>query len=262
MDRVHTGRVTVADVRSAYPPEKRAFNANGLWVSQVIRPLSFYVSWFFIRLEVTANQTTYLSILVGSIGCVLLAIGGYSLSVAGALLINVWYLLDCTDGNIARFHQTTSPYGKFIDDFGAYWMRGALYFALGLGLFGQPDGFAQRILIDALRLSNDGVRGLLLACGAIASLAVTLKQAVALKYQLAFGAPAFNEDEQLVRLLRGWTWLRRNILYPGGILLPLLLLAAVTEALSLFALFYASVLVLALALAITRYIRQAHQISS
>ena len=52
------------------------------------------------------NQITILSVFIGLGGCLLFMLGSKDKIIIGALLINVWAVLDCVDGNIARLTKT------------------------------------------------------------------------------------------------------------------------------------------------------------
>ena len=54
--------------------------------------------------------------LVGLIGLFFLITGGEENLIFGIFLINTWYLLDCSDGHLARFYKIESKLGKFLDE--------------------------------------------------------------------------------------------------------------------------------------------------
>lgn len=110
--------ITIQDIRASLPKEKR--KADPFWVNYVLRPLSIPLAWFFIKIGFKANHVTYLSIIVSLIGGVLLLSGNYFVALTGALLFNLFAVLDCADGNIARATKKFSIYGEWVDALGGY----------------------------------------------------------------------------------------------------------------------------------------------
>lgn len=107
-----------------------------LTVRFIFRPLSFWCSAFFANLGWTANDVTLLSVAVAVLADSLFLLGGLSWAwgIAGALLISVWLLLDCTDGNMARCIRK-QPYGEFLDAFGSYVLVAFFGIACGICVF-------------------------------------------------------------------------------------------------------------------------------
>lgn len=84
------------------------------------RPLSFFCSAFFSYIGWTANMVSYFSAVVAIIACACFVLGA---PIVGAVLINLWLLLDCTDGNIARSVKK-ERYGDFADSNEQLHLRG------------------------------------------------------------------------------------------------------------------------------------------
>lgn len=117
-------------VTEAYP--------ENIWTGKVIRPLSCYPTWLFLKLGVSANQTTVLGIFLGVLGCILVTRGTYATVVWGALLLNLNYVMDRVDGNIARATNTTSTLGKLLDGFSDILLDAAIPVCVGVGLYSHP----------------------------------------------------------------------------------------------------------------------------
>ncbi|MCX7786470.1 MAG: CDP-alcohol phosphatidyltransferase family protein [Spirochaetes bacterium] len=120
-------RWTLRDLRSSLPIAKH--RADAYWTRWVLRPLSYPVSWFFLRWGWSANAVSYLSALVALLGGFLLSWPYPRLQVTGAILLNLFAVLDCADGNIARVTGTTGPWGAWADALGGY----VAYMAVLLG---------------------------------------------------------------------------------------------------------------------------------
>lgn len=126
------------------------------------RPLSFFSSAFFANIGWTANRVSYLSAVVALIACACFVFGQ---PLVGGILINVWLLLDCTDGNIARSVKK-ERYGDFADSMSSYICVGLMFACMGFCAY-QTDGLLfsagdpKIILIGALAGSSDSLMRLL-----------------------------------------------------------------------------------------------------
>lgn len=128
------------DVRSAYSENKRKADHQGaFYVYYFMRPLSFFLTPFFIQLKMSANQATYLGSLAGIVGGVLLYLGGAINLIGASLAILFCEIMDHVDGNLARYYQNSRYYGKFLDSIGGSlahlsWMLGLSF---GLSRWGM-----------------------------------------------------------------------------------------------------------------------------
>ena len=87
-----------------------------LWNRFVARPLAAAIIVPLSRTPVTPNQVTLLTLPVFLAGAALLAFKpGWGALVAGAAIIELSYVLDCADGQLARLKGTSSPVGAHLD---------------------------------------------------------------------------------------------------------------------------------------------------
>ena len=114
-----------------------------LFVKLIYRPLSFGVSAFFANLRVKANIVTIISLIPAVLCGVFLSIDNYIVNIIGALLLSVWLLLDCADGNLARSVER-QPYGDFLDALGSYFAIAFLGIGLGLYVFHNGGIFFEK----------------------------------------------------------------------------------------------------------------------
>ena len=77
--------------------------------------LSIYFTWVFIRFGVSANIVTTISGIFALIGGVLFAFNNIWLLWLGILFLELYNILDFSDGEIARYHKSGSIFGWFID---------------------------------------------------------------------------------------------------------------------------------------------------
>ena len=102
-------------------------------VFPVTRTLGYYASLVAVRLPVSANQVTFVSMIVGLTGCSFFLKGELIWNVYGALLIVLSYVLDYCDGVIARMKGQSSPFGASFDDFVDWIIDTTFFVALGYG---------------------------------------------------------------------------------------------------------------------------------
>ncbi|MDA0305951.1 MAG: CDP-alcohol phosphatidyltransferase family protein [Proteobacteria bacterium] len=99
------------------------------------RQLGYFLSLALIRLPVSANQVTFISMLVGLSGCALFANGEVVTNIYGALLLVLSYALDYCDGVIARLKDQCSPTGAAFDDFVDWIVDTSIFAGLGYGVW-------------------------------------------------------------------------------------------------------------------------------
>jgi hypothetical protein len=88
----------------------------GHWfTTSVVRRFSIYITWLFIRIGISANTTTFFTILFGLIGVALCIPHIFWLNVIGACLLMLEVIFDCVDGEIARWTKKSSLRGLYLD---------------------------------------------------------------------------------------------------------------------------------------------------
>lgn len=87
-----------------------------LWNKLVARPLAAAVIVPLARTRVTPNQVTLATLPVFLLGAaVLIACPSWGALVAGVAILELSYVLDCADGQLARLKGTSSPVGAHLD---------------------------------------------------------------------------------------------------------------------------------------------------
>ena len=81
-------------------------------ISQRISP---YVSSFYIKRNIIPNKITLHMIYSGIIGAILFSLPNMYAKILGAIFIHLWFILDCSDGEVARYTKVFSLYGKELD---------------------------------------------------------------------------------------------------------------------------------------------------
>ena len=92
------------------------------WSSFVTSPLAVVCNWFVVDIAwITPNLITLFSFMVALASAVFICLGSLeeiqrvSFHVAAAILIHVSHILDCMDGQMARYRGTLSRSGSFFD---------------------------------------------------------------------------------------------------------------------------------------------------
>jgi hypothetical protein len=94
----------------------RATKADDGFVATFLsRPLSRLMTPTVLRLALTPNQVTVASVAVGLGAAALFATGRPAALVAGAVLLQLSLVLDCVDGDVARYTRRFSPLGAWLD---------------------------------------------------------------------------------------------------------------------------------------------------
>jgi len=122
------------------PPEVRTRANAEHWVAHLyLRDLSPYVTWVLLKTPISANGVTGLMILTGWATAAALLIPGIWGPILALLLGQLQMLIDCCDGEVARWRKTKSPAGHFLDAVGHYTTEAFIPLALGLRAAGFAD---------------------------------------------------------------------------------------------------------------------------
>jgi phosphatidylglycerophosphate synthase len=134
-------RPTINQIREvSQPASVTGRSTSEHWVADLYqRRISPYLTRIFLRTPITANGVTWLMILVGaSIGPALLIQGWVGIALA-LFLSHLQMLIDCCDGEVARWRETKSPMGIFLDKLGHYLAEGLIPICFGLRLANWPN---------------------------------------------------------------------------------------------------------------------------
>lgn len=256
--------ISLNEIRSAYTKEKRESDKDSnLWIYLVMRRLSFYPTWACLKLAISANQSTLVSIIFGILGCIFLAFGGHSNIFIGAILVNIWTLFDCVDGNLARLTKPNTKYGFFIDSLTGLLMSALLFISIGIGVFNHPD-YAIYALIRFLPtgIQIDAIKPIFLVLGAVGSLAALFYAIVFQLFESQFfqSLLSINPKNNAAKKLHPSFLKIGKYLTGFGLIEPLLLIAALLNSLSLLVVFYALTNTSAATFVIFKSIRTAKKI--
>jgi phosphatidylglycerophosphate synthase len=165
--RHREGRPTIAELRAVTQPESvRGRRNSEHWTADLYqRRLSPYLTRWLLTTGITANGVTAVMIVTGAAAGGALLIPGLVGAVLAALLAQLQMLWDCCDGEVARWRQTFSPVGFFLDKLGHTVAESAIPLALGVradGGFGSLGGWTTlgavlAVLVLVNKSLNDAV---------------------------------------------------------------------------------------------------------
>jgi phosphatidylglycerophosphate synthase len=146
---------TLADVRAkGQPPEVLARLNDEHWFGRLyMRRLSPYATVLFARLGWSPNAVTVCFMITGAAAGVLAAVPGLPAAVGVALLIQLYLLFDCSDGELARLTGRFSATGVYLDRMGHYIAEALLLAGLGVraqGHFALSGGYVSAGLAAAI----------------------------------------------------------------------------------------------------------------
>jgi hypothetical protein len=104
----------LAAVRDIYRQSKK--QRDNFWTEWISRPPAALLVYLLKRTAVTPNQVSFLAIAVAAAGCVTLILRrDWTGLIAGGLILQLAYIIDCVDGQLARIKSMSSPVGALLD---------------------------------------------------------------------------------------------------------------------------------------------------
>lgn len=86
------------------------------WSSFVTSPLAILVNYVVVDFKwLTPNLITLFSLITALAASGFIVLGGTSNFIAAAILINVSHILDCMDGQMAKYRGVSSRFGNYFD---------------------------------------------------------------------------------------------------------------------------------------------------
>jgi phosphatidylglycerophosphate synthase len=160
-------RPTIAELRAVtQPPSVTGRRNSEHWTGDLyMRRLSPYLTRVLLGTAITANGVTVLMVVSGAAAGAALLLPGLLGGVLAALLAQLQMLWDCSDGEVARWRQTFSPVGFFLDKLGHTVAESAIPLALGVRADGGLDsiggwttlGAVLAVLVLVNKSLNDAV---------------------------------------------------------------------------------------------------------
>ena len=111
--------------------------ADGFFSVLVLRRLSKPLTWLAVKIGATPNQVTIASFGIGLLAAYFFAQGDTFSLVLGALLLQLSIVVDCVDGELARYTRTFSELGAWLDAITDRVKEYVVFLGLAYGAFVQ-----------------------------------------------------------------------------------------------------------------------------
>lgn len=221
-------KYTLKNIIDSLPANK---NSNSSWwVKLWVRKVSFIFTYLFINMGFSPNAVSVFSIFITLASCVLFSIPSTGCLIVAVILINLWLILDCVDGNIARCKKMKTIYGEFVDAISGYFTVSFIYLAIGVCAFNNGGV----ILSD----NNQWI----LISGAISSISDILARLINKNYKLFSNSieqtKSYNNKQENKHSIE---YIRKRIgkeLGISGMFMPLTILCGFFNAYDLMTIFY------------------------
>ncbi|MEU6982302.1 CDP-alcohol phosphatidyltransferase family protein [Streptomyces sp. NPDC046324] len=127
-------RPSVAELRPVVHPAGVKDRRSGEhWGGRLyMREISLRITRRLVTTKITPNQLTYVMTLFGVLAAPALLVPGIWGAVLGVVAVQMYLLLDCVDGEVARWKQQFSLSGVYLDRVGAYLCDAAVLVGFGL----------------------------------------------------------------------------------------------------------------------------------
>lgn len=139
-----TSKPTIEQLRERSQPVSVRGRQNAEhWSGEYLRHISLYLTRQLVPTRITPNGVTGLMILSGWCIALSLLVPGILGALLAVFFAQLQMYLDCVDGELARWRQSFSPAGIFLDRVAHYTTEGFVGLAFGLraaGVFGGQTG--------------------------------------------------------------------------------------------------------------------------
>ncbi len=120
--------------------QKPKYREVGNWmVRHILRDAALPITWLLLHTQVTANQVTLASFAIALLGVIFLAIPSNGFFMFGVIFLQLWYLFDHVDGQIARYRKTASLTGRFFDFMMHQIVHPCIFFGLAFYVYGITE---------------------------------------------------------------------------------------------------------------------------
>ncbi|MFF9478819.1 CDP-alcohol phosphatidyltransferase family protein [Streptomyces sp. NPDC014733] len=125
---------SVAELRPVvHPPGVKDRRSGEHWAGRLyMREVSLRIDRHLVNTKVTPNQLTYVMTVAGALAAPALLVPGIWGAVLGVVMVQLYLLFDCVDGEIARWKKQYSMSGVYLDRVAAYLCDAAVLVGFGL----------------------------------------------------------------------------------------------------------------------------------
>ena len=129
------------------------------WSSFVSTPLSLIINYVVVEWPwVTPNRITAASFVLASLAAICILFGGIACFITAAVLIQLSHVMDCMDGQMARYRKVSSPAGSYFDRLTDQVQVGLWFGSVGVAAYMESSSVVPLIL-TLIGISFYGLRG-------------------------------------------------------------------------------------------------------
>ncbi|WP_406170998.1 CDP-alcohol phosphatidyltransferase family protein [Streptomyces sp. NBC_00996] len=126
-------KVRLEELREVIHPAGKLDSRAEHWAGRLyMRALSLRVTRLMLGTRFSPNQITTLMVFAGVLSGVALVLPGLGGAVLSVVFMQLYLLLDCVDGEVARWRKQFSPLGVYLDRLGAYLADAAVMVGMGI----------------------------------------------------------------------------------------------------------------------------------
>jgi phosphatidylglycerophosphate synthase len=104
-------KISIREIRKKYQYSE----SDTYYAKLICRKLSPFFTWFFLQTSIKPNTITLFMIFSGILGGIFLCQQAFSNNILVVLFLQLFLILDCVDGEVARAKEIFSKKGKFLD---------------------------------------------------------------------------------------------------------------------------------------------------
>ncbi|MEU9214135.1 CDP-alcohol phosphatidyltransferase family protein [Streptomyces sp. NPDC048415] len=126
-------KVQLDELREVIHPAGKLDSRAEHWAGRLyMRSVSLRVTRHLLGTRISPNQLTAIMVVAGVLSGVALILPGLGGAVLSVLFMQLYLLLDCVDGEVARWRKQFSPLGVYLDRLGAYLADAAVMVGMGM----------------------------------------------------------------------------------------------------------------------------------
>jgi phosphatidylglycerophosphate synthase len=135
-----SSRPSIAELREVAQPATTLHRVSGEHWAGVLymRRVSIYLTRWLAPTRVTPNGVTATMLVCGLAAAAVLMLPSFWAPIGAALIVQLQELLDCSDGELARWRGQTGPVGVYLDRISHYVTDAGLAAAVGVSAAGGP----------------------------------------------------------------------------------------------------------------------------
>lgn len=114
---------------------KKDYARSPAYAKQITHRITPFFVYSFVKVGITPNQTTFLSLGTGLVAASLFLIPLPWAVLGAAFFLELYYVLDSVDGQLARFTRQFSRTGAFFDVLGNYIIHPLIFLSIGIGQY-------------------------------------------------------------------------------------------------------------------------------